>query len=112
MNNREDIFVKTPLKQFEKEIIKWNSRFRYDRFFRKKYNIAFNSPEHRGMNQIDIFFELFEDQVFDRIITEDKEHKAYLETGVFLKDRLSDVTEKEFENLSQQFREQWIQKSE
>jgi hypothetical protein len=78
----------------EQTILKWNSRFRYDRFFRKKYGIRFNSQEHREINQIDIFFELFEDRFFEKILEDKKKYeegtKSYKATGLFLNESQDD----------------------
>lgn len=41
-------------------VIKWNNMFPLDNWFRRKYNIPFNSKEHRESNQIDILFEYIE----------------------------------------------------
>lgn len=46
-------------------VIKWNNENPLDKKFREKYNIAFNSPEHRQTNQLDILFEYVEDKVFE-----------------------------------------------
>ena len=47
------------------EIIRWNIRFPYDRRWRKKYNIAFNSPVHRESNFLDQLFDIREDEIFE-----------------------------------------------
>lgn len=45
-------------------IIRWNNDHPLDKTFREKYKIAFNSPQHREINQLDILLEYIEDQVF------------------------------------------------
>lgn len=47
-------------------LIYWNNKFPKDRLFRKKYNIPFGSPEHRRINQIDVFLDIREDQLVHR----------------------------------------------
>lgn len=49
-------------------ILKWSIRFPYDRLWRKKYNVAFNSPDHRESNFIDQVFDIIEDEVFEQLI--------------------------------------------
>ena len=44
-----------------KELVEhWNKVMPIDRWYRKKYNIPFNSPNHRAVNIIDMFFEFLE----------------------------------------------------
>lgn len=75
-------------------IIKWNNLFPFDRYFRKKYNIAFGSPEHRALNQIDMYIDIMEDKFFNKYFKEieekQKDRKDYEKTGNFLKDRKED----------------------
>ena len=51
---------------FQRFVIEWNNLYPLDRWFRKKYNIRFNSTQHRGSNLIDIYFEFIEDKLFDQ----------------------------------------------
>lgn len=44
-------------------IVKWNNLFILDRWYRKKYNIPFNSSQHRELSPLDIRFE-FEEELF------------------------------------------------
>ena len=48
-------------------IFEWSSRFRYDRLWRKKYNIPFGSKQHLEANQIDIYLDILEDKLAERI---------------------------------------------
>lgn len=48
-------------------IIFWNLRFPVDRWWRKKYNIAFNSSGHRESCFIDQLIEFEEEKVFREI---------------------------------------------
>ena len=44
-----------------KELVEnWNKAIPIDRWYRKKYNIPFNSPTNRQISLIDIFFEFLE----------------------------------------------------
>ena len=44
-------------------LINWH-KFTFDYWWRKKYNIAFGSPQHREMNFIDMFIEYKEEVLF------------------------------------------------
>ena len=45
-------------------IIRWNNDHPLDKRYREKYNIAFNSPQHRAISQLDILLEFIEEQAF------------------------------------------------
>ena len=56
-----------------KELVEhWNKVMPIDRWYRKKYNIPFNSPTHRAVNIIDMFFEFLE---FVEDIDKEKKNK-------------------------------------
>jgi hypothetical protein len=88
-------------------LISWNTRFRFDRVYRKKYNIRFNSKEHREINQIDIFLELQEERLFKNMFVESnndkKSLKEYKDTGIFLRESRSEDEEVDFEKLMEKF---------
>lgn len=48
-------------------VVRWNNKFPLDNWYRKKYNIAFNSPQHRETSQIDVFFEWEENKMYEQI---------------------------------------------
>lgn len=50
----------------------WNIKFPLDRWFRKKYNLAFGSSAHRDFSVLDIRFEWDEDKVFRELEKEDE----------------------------------------
>lgn len=52
-------------------IVDWNIRFPIDRWWRKKYNIAFNSSAHRESNFLDQLIEFEEDKVFMELTEKD-----------------------------------------
>lgn len=54
------------INNYKRFLIEWNNRFPLDRRFRKKYNISFNSEEHRKTNQVDMFLDLLEDSMVER----------------------------------------------
>jgi hypothetical protein len=56
-----------------------------DRWYREKYKIQFNSPEHRIVNLIDVCFEFIEDMIYEDIL-EDRIDNVYIpDRGEFLK---------------------------
>lgn len=85
----------------EEFVIWWNNTFPKDRSYRKKYNIAFGSLEHRQINQIDVYFDQLEELVYDRYIKQYKEEKegleTYKKTGEWLKQ--STFGDKEFDEI-------------
>lgn len=82
-------------------IVEWNNRFPKDRAYRKKYKIAFGSPEHRALNQIDVYLDVLEDEIYDKYINqyikEQEAIKEYKEKGIWLKE--SELGEKKFTEL-------------
>lgn len=73
-------------------IAQWNLRFKYDRKWRKKYNIPFGSKEHLESNQIDIYFDLLEDNLFHKLQKEYielmKDSEEFKNNGKFLRDQV------------------------
>lgn len=45
----------------EQFVVNWNATFPIDRWYRKKYNIKFNSIEHRDLSLMDMYFEYMEE---------------------------------------------------
>lgn len=84
-------------------IIRWNNRFPYDKWWRTKYNIAFNSKKHREHNQLDMYLEYLEDYLYkDSIDTKEKEKQKEeeLKKGIWIKEKESNENEVDlFENL-------------
>ena len=88
--------------EFRDFIIWWNNTFIYDKWWREKYKIAFNSPEHRLANQIDIFIEYSEDKLFREIVEEDTEKKRldkYFNTGKWFDPVIIKPTEAELDSF-------------
>lgn len=80
-------------------IIDWNNKWRFDYWYRQKYNIAFNSPEHRSLSPIDIKINFIEESVINRdrdsYISKQKDKRFYDKTGQWLKKiKRSDEEEK------------------
>ena len=55
----------------------WNGTFKYDYLYRKRFGIGFGSPEHRALNQIDIYLFFLE----ERLIKEALNKKVDPEVG-------------------------------
>lgn len=71
-------------------VLSWNSMWRYDFWYRQRYNIAFNSEAHRALSQIDIKFDYLEkklaEQQREKYEQQQKELEQYNKTGQWLKD--------------------------
>jgi hypothetical protein len=93
------------LKSLKKFSVTWNNRFPFDRWWRLKYNIPFNSSAHREMNMIDIRIAYEEEKIYERYFEEQKVQeegdKIYKETGQWLKRKELSEDEKDdiFDNL-------------
>lgn len=90
-------------------LIRWNNRFLYDREYRKKYNIGFNSPEHRKLSPIDIYFDILEDKIVEKRVEEFRQLKIWEEEikadGIWLIDRMTpEEREKKNDELFEKLR--------
>lgn len=92
MENRT---LKNNLESF---LLSWNHRFRYDRLWRRKYNIPFLSEKHLQANQIDIYLDMLEDRLYDRAQDayeqKQKDSEAY-KKGSFLKEEVLSIEEED-----------------
>jgi|ERR1700748_2674936 len=63
----------------------WNNTFPFDRFYREKYKIPFNSKKHQKVCQIDVLFDILEDSIFKEYVQKEIElqqkYKQYQESG-------------------------------
>lgn len=70
-------------------IIDWNNKWRFDYWYRDKYEVAFNSPEHRMLSPIDVKRNFIEETLISRerekYIVKKKDEKVYEKTGQWLK---------------------------
>jgi hypothetical protein len=84
--------INSSKEQFERFVYEWNITNPIDRYYRKKYNIRFNSPEHRVCNFIDMAFEYLEDKIFE--FKEKEEYipgtKDYLKKKKEIEEEISD----------------------
>lgn len=85
-------------------IIVWNNLFPYDRLYRKKYKIPYNSLEHRNICQIDVFFDIIEDRIFDKYYEKNKQkienEEKYYSKGLLLNEEVeSNIGKELFDKL-------------
>lgn len=63
----------------------WNNQWYHDHWYRNKHKIAFNSEQHRAINQIDISFEYFENILLNKSLEEykqdEKRKERYIKDG-------------------------------
>lgn len=82
------------VENLEEFLIDWNLKFKFDRLYRKKYNIPFGSKAHLEANQVDIYLDILEDKMMNRLQKEYDAHISNLEdynkTGKFLKEQQED----------------------
>lgn len=82
----------------------WNSKFPHDRKYRLKYNIGFNSPQHRELNPIDIYMDIAEDHLFETLTEEiktDRKNTELYKKGIWITQREEHSKELEdmFDNI-------------
>lgn len=90
-------------------IMGWNNLYPYDKIYRMKYGIAFNSSEHRNLDPFDMIFDLEEELIISRELEKlkkeeeeknNKEENTYIPgAGNFLKKK--DLIDAEEEDLIQ-----------
>lgn len=86
---------------FREFIIYWNNKYPFDRIWRQKYKIAFNSKKHRHIRLFDIVFDLKESDLFDEFYKEfedKKKRKEELSQGIVLREK--EYTEEEKININ------------
>ena len=88
-----------PIRDF---MLWWNNKFPIDYWYRKKYNIAFNSKQHRQISLFDILCEWEEQNIAvilqnDRVLQEKR--KLYNQTGVWIDDNEEEMSEQELDQF-------------
>ena len=82
-------------------ILKWNNDYPIDRYWRKKYKVAFNSEQHRNTSLLDMRIEFEEDRLFEK--TKEKEDKMVYTAGTnnYLRkrSRFAKVSEQEAQDM-------------
>jgi hypothetical protein len=87
-------------KDFRNYVTSWSVKFPVDRWWRKKYNIAFNSSAHRESNFIDQLIEWEEDKLFAEL---DREDDYTPNTSNWLIRKESETMEESIESLRNEF---------
>jgi hypothetical protein len=81
-------------------LLNWNQKFPLDRWYRKKYNISFNSIQHRSVSYIDIFYEWLEDELVQHYTNkaekENEKISQYKKTGRWLRTAEENINQEEF----------------
>lgn len=77
----------------------WNVKYPYDRLWRNKYKIPFNSKLHLEANQIDIYTDIVEDLLIEKVrlkyIDDLKNKEDYEKTGSLLKENIMSTEEED-----------------
>lgn len=68
----------------EKDVIRWNTLFPLDSWYRRRYNLRFNSPEHREVSQIDVYFEWIEFKLLEQNPQKRQQEKSERESNIKL----------------------------
>lgn len=85
-------------------ILSWHD-FSFDFWWRKKYNVAFGSPQHRSMSFIDMYLEFREEVLLNEMqkkLTQAEEEKENNALGIHASDGVSMTKEeidKDYEDL-------------
>lgn len=87
-------------KGVKQKVLKWNSNFPIDRWWREKHGIAFSSPAHREVSFMDMYFEYIEDSVYMNI-----EKKRLEEEEKPKKELSKDQLIKEAKKMTDQFKD-------
>lgn len=79
--------------------LKWSNTWKYDYWWRKKYNIPFNSEAHRNATPIDIKIEYienhFSNKQLDQLQVSEAKLKEYVDTGKWIKENVDEKRDKE-----------------
>lgn len=83
----------------------WNTKFPYDKLWRDKYKIPFRSKAHLEVSQIDIYLDIREDILINRLRVQRlkslKDKEEYLKEGTLLKEKVltQEEEDKIYDNL-------------
>ena len=86
-------------------ITKWNINFPIDRWWRRKHDVAFNSPVHREVSFLDMRVEWEEDKLFEKMHKEDKDPYRMNIGQYFVKKEDNRTEEEKQKDFKDQFRE-------
>lgn len=83
----------------------WNTKFPYDKLWRDKYKIPFRSKTHLEASQIDIYLDIREDILINKLRAQRlkslKDKEEYLKEGTLLKEKVltQEEEDKIYDNL-------------
>lgn len=82
-------------------ILYWNINFPIDRWWRKTYNISFNSAKHRETSFIDMWIDYLESSLFKEFMDEVDKEKYVPGKGNWLKKRevSQELSDEAFEGI-------------
>jgi len=86
-------------------ITKWNINFPIDRWWRRKHDVAFNSPTHREVSFLDMRIEWEEDKLFDSVYGEQKNPYEMNKGEYMIKKEDNRTEEEKQKEFKDQFRE-------
>jgi len=86
-------------------ITKWNINFPIDRWWRRKHDVAFNSPTHREVSFLDMRIEWEEDKLFDSVYEEQKNPYDINKGEYMIKKEDNRTEEEKQKEFKDQFRE-------
>lgn len=84
-------------------VVDWNIRFPIDKWWRKKYNISFNSSAHRESNFLDQLFEYEEEKLFNELSSKNEEYVPGI--GEWLKCKQPETIEESIAQLREEFKD-------
>lgn len=79
-------------------IIRWNNELPLDLWWRRKYNIPFNSQKHREVRYIDIYHEWQEEQMWEEHL---KAHAEDMQNVISPDSKVTQEEEEMFDVLDQ-----------
>lgn len=87
--------------KIKKFIIKWNTNFPIDRWWREKHKVSFNSPVHREVSFLSQYIEYLEDKMYLEL--ENKEKIKYIpNAGDFMKYKKEEYTEEDLDQFKKE----------
>lgn len=84
-------------------VIEWNNLYPLDYWWRRKYNIPFNSKNHRNVSYIDMYYDWLEEKLYEENIKnigeESERLKKYKETGEWMLPHVDEGNEEKVTEL-------------
>ena len=90
------------IEQLESFILKWNIDFPVDRWWREKHKVAFNSASHREVSFLDMYWEFYEDSLYERMISQKEKTDPYIpgmHNFLVPKEEPNEMSQEEFDKV-------------